>query len=154
MLTTQAQFLKSDLSWFESETYRSRYTTCVGNADNICAGYTHSCNSWQALQRDERGDWCLRHPSCRGSPTFPSSELLSSVASISQSRGQDHGGLRDELKAPSQMWVLLNKMCLCRQPEFTWKIASLLTMITLAIAYMLTWEGALQLHISCGSRCA
>jgi len=35
VLAIQAQFLKSDLSWFESETYRSRYTTCVGNADNI-----------------------------------------------------------------------------------------------------------------------
>jgi len=120
VLTIQAQFLKSDLSWFESETYRSRYTTCVGNADKICDGYRHSCQSWQVLQRDVRVDWCLRKPKCRGSSSSPSNELLNSVASISQSRGQDHSGLRDELtkEFPAWEWIVAR----IKPDSFAWAL--------------------------------
>jgi len=108
VLAIQAQFLNSDLSWFESETYESRYTTCVGNADKVCDGYNHNCNTWQVLSRDERVDWCLRNPSCTGSSSAPTSALLSSIASISASRGQDHLGLRDEVNRefPGWEWIV------------------------------------------------
>jgi len=104
VLAIQAQFLKQDLSWFESETYESRYTTCVGNADKVCDGYTHRCNTWQVLNRDERVDWCLRGPSCSGSSTAPSIDLLTSISSIALSRGQDHVALRDEVKREFPGW--------------------------------------------------
>jgi len=108
VLAIQTQFLNSDLSWFESADYQSRYTNCVGNADKVCDGYTYSCNSWQVLNRDERVDWCLRNPSCTGSTATPTSDLLSSIASISQSRGEDHTGLRDELvrEFPGWEWLV------------------------------------------------
>jgi len=108
VLAIQGQFLNSDLSWFESDDYQSRYTSCVGDADKVCDGYTHFCNSWQVLNRDERVDWCLRNPSCTGSSSSPTSDLLSSIASISQSRGQDHAGLRDELvrEFPGWEWLV------------------------------------------------
>merc|ERR550532_3697433 len=108
VLAIQAQFLQYDLSWFESDDYQSRYTNCVGSADKVCDGYTHSCNSWQVLNRDERVDWCLRNPSCTGSTSTPTNELISSIASISQSRGQDHTGLRDELvnEFPGWEWLV------------------------------------------------
>merc|ERR1719422_359151 len=107
VLAIQAQFLNSDLSWFESATFESRYTSCVGSADKVCDGYTHNCNTWQVLNRDERVDWCLRNPSCTGSSSSPSNELLSSIASITASRGQDHLGLRDEVKKefPGWEWI-------------------------------------------------
>merc|ERR1719350_1531426 len=108
VLAIQAQFLASDLSWFESATYESRYSSCVGSADKVCDGYNHYCNNWQVLNRDERVDWCLRGPSCTGSSSTPSNELLSSISTISQSRGQDHIGLRDELtkEFPGWEWIV------------------------------------------------
>jgi len=108
VLAVQAQFLKSDLSWFESDDYHDRYTACVGNADKVCDGYNHYCNTWQVLNRDERVDWCLRNPSCTGSSSAPSTTLLSSIASIANSRGQDHIGLRDELtkEFPGWEWMV------------------------------------------------
>jgi len=107
VLAIQAQFLNSDLSWFESNDYHSRYTNCVGDADKVCDGYTHSCNSWQVLNRDERVDWCLRNPTCTGSSSNPTSELISSIASISLSRGENHAGLRDELMREFPGWEWL-----------------------------------------------
>jgi len=108
VLAIQTQFLNSDLSWFESDTYESRYTGCVGAADKVCDGFSYYCNSWQTLNRDDRVDWCLRNPSCTGSSSTPSNELISSIASISQSRGQDHAGLRDELvkEFPGWEWLV------------------------------------------------
>merc|ERR550532_3505036 len=108
VLAIQAQFLNSDLSWFESGTYESRYKNCVGNADKVCDGHNHFCNTWQVLNRDERVDWCLRDPSCTGSGSSPSNELLSSIAAISASRGQDHIGLRDEVSRefPGWEWIV------------------------------------------------
>jgi len=104
VLAIQAQFQNSDLSWFESGDYETRYTGCVGDADKVCDGRTHFCQTWQVLSRDPRVDWCLRNPSCTGSGSSPSSALLSSIAGIAASRGQDHIGLRDEVKKEFPGW--------------------------------------------------
>jgi hypothetical protein len=109
VLLIQQQWLNRDYSWFASDSLRGRYLSCVSNAANVCNVHAVRCQTWQTLVRDDRVDWCLRNPSCRGSNDYPTSDIIRAITQIAQSQGKNHETLKDELMDtyPGWEWMTL-----------------------------------------------
>merc|ERR1712012_277553 len=63
-LQIQQQYQQGNFSWFQARELHSRYLSCVESAAAICDDYVLNCSSGLQLERDDRADWCLRHPAC------------------------------------------------------------------------------------------